>query len=436
MRTSDLNALPWMKRWGMLPPQGGLILCAVSGGRDSVCLLHYLHALGQRQHFSVAAGHLNHLMRPTAQRDEDLVRALCETLHVPFCTEHADVYVLSKTWSVTVEEAGRRARYEFLQRTAETIGADFIATAHHREDQAETVLLQLLRGTGPQGLSGIPPIRGKIIRPLLDTPRSDIERYISANHLSYVTDETNLDIAYARNRLRLSLWPELEAINPELTAHICHTADILRTENDYLDAEAAALVPPSGTEIQREALLSAPQALRPRMLRLLVSRLRVGKKDFTAAHYRALERLCESGGTLSLPGGAQAICRGDTLTLTLRPETPKTQVLRMGGNVFGAWCITLSETPSADALAVQRDTWSVRTWQRDDRLTLPGERGGRSLKRLLAERGIAPPQRDTWPVLCRDGEALAVWRVGVDTKALPTQLGDTLYITITENNGG
>ena len=152
-----------------------------------MCLLHYLHHLGQERGFAVAAAHLNHLMRPTAQRDEDLVRALCASLDVPFYTEKADVYALCDAWGLTVEETGRRARYDFLRRTASAIRADFIATAHHREDQAETVLLQLLRGTGPQGLSGIPPVRDGIIRPLLDTPRAAIESYIRAHGLTSVT---------------------------------------------------------------------------------------------------------------------------------------------------------------------------------------------------------------------------------------------------------
>ena len=433
---SDLNALPWMERWRMLPPTGGLILCAVSGGRDSVCLLHYLHHLGQERGFAVAAAHLNHLMRPTAQRDEDFVRTLCASLDVPFYTEKADVYALCDAWGLTVEETGRRARYDFLRRTASAIRADFIATAHHREDQAETVLLQLLRGTGPQGLSGIPPVRDGIIRPLLDTPRAAIESYIRAHGLTYVTDETNLDQSYARNRLRLSLWPELAAINPELTAHICHTADILRAENDYLDAQAAALLPPDGTSVPCEAVLSAPPVLRPRMLRLLAARLPVGKKDFTAAHYRALEQLCHTGGALSLPGGAQALSRGGTLSLTLPPAPPEPQPLQEGHNTFGPWCITVTHTPTPGALALQDGPLTVRPWRRDDRMTLPGSRGPRSLKRLLADRGIAPPQRDAWPVLCRDDRPTAVWLVGTDTKALPADAGHTIYITITQNNGG
>ena len=431
-----VDAAAWMERFGMFPPPGGTILCAVSGGRDSVCLLDYLWRLEQERGFSVAAAHLNHLMRPTAQRDEDFVRALCASLDVPFHTEKADVYALCDTWRLTVEETGRRARYEFLRRTAASIGAAFIATAHHREDQAETVLLQLLRGTGPQGLSGIPPVRDGIIRPLLDTPRAAIEGYIQAHGLTYVTDETNLDLSYARNRLRLSLWPELETINPALTPHICHTADILRAENDYLDAQAAALLPDTGTALPCHTLLSAPAALRPRMLRLLAERLPVGKKDFTAAHYQALAQLCHTGGALSLPGGAQALCRGGTLSLTLPPAPPEPQPLREGRNTFGPWHITVTHTPAPGALALQDGPLTVRSWRRDDRMTLPGSRGPRSLKRLLSDRGIVPPQRDTWPVLCRDDRPAAVWQVGTDTKALPADAGHTIYIIITQNNGG
>ena len=237
--SEPLDLTAWMTRWQMFPPPGGLILCAVSGGRDSVCLLDCLWKLGRARDFRVAAAHLNHGMRPTAQRDEDLVRALCAERNIPFYTETVDVYALCAVWRLTVEETGRRARYDFLRRTADALAADFIATAHHRDDQAETVLLQLLRGTGPQGLTGIPPVRDGIIRPLLDTPRAAIDDYIAQNRLPYVTDETNLDTHYARNRLRLDIMPQLLAINPAAAAHIARTADILRAENDLLDAPAA-----------------------------------------------------------------------------------------------------------------------------------------------------------------------------------------------------
>ena len=426
-----VDAAAWMERFGMLPPPGGTILCAVSGGRDSVCLLDYLWRLGQERGFSVAAAHLNHGMRPTAQRDEELVRRLCRQRDIPFYTEKVDVYVLCDAWRLTVEETGRRARYEFLRRTAASIGAASIATAHHREDQAETVLLQLLRGTGPQGLTGIPPVREGIIRPLLDTPRAAIDAYIAAHDLPYVTDETNLDTHYARNRLRLEIMPQLLTINPSAPAHICRTADILRAENDYLDAQAAALLPDTGTALPCHTLLSAPAALRPRMLRLLAERLPVGKKDFSAAHYRALETLAQTGGTLSLPGGAAAVCRQGTLTLTVPDASrPEETPLHPGDNRVGTWYIRLSDTPAPGALAVRPGAWSVRPWRREDGLTLPGSRGRRSIKRLLVERGIPPEQRDAVPVFCLAGQAAAVPGVGVDASAVSEQPGNTIYIQL------
>ena len=328
------------------------------------------------------------------------------------------------------------ARYDFFRRTADSLGAQRIATAHHAADQAETVLLQLLRGTGPQGLTGVPPERDGIIRPLLDTPRAAIDDYIAAQGLPYVTDETNLDTHYARNRLRLEIMPQLLTINPAAAEHIARTADILRTENDYLDGQAAALLPESGTSVSCQALLQAPPALRPRMLRLLTDRLPMGKKDITAAHYRALESLAQTGGALSLPGGVQAHCRGGVLTLALlSPELAETP-LYVGENLAPPWCITLSRTPLPGALAVRDGQWSVRTWRGDDRLTLPGSRGSRSLKRLLSDRGIPPEQRQQIPVLCLGGLPAAVWGVGIDQRALPERSGDTTYITITKNNGG
>lgn len=430
-----MELTPWMERWHMLPGKGGTVLCGVSGGRDSICLLDYLHKLGQQRGFTAAAGHLNHLMRPTAQRDEDFVRAFCRERGIPFYTERADVYGLCDTWELTVEETGRRARYEFLQRTAAAIGAARIATAHHRDDLAETVILQLLRGTGPQGLTGIPPVRGNIIRPLLDTSRRDIERYIEENGLTYVTDETNGDTAYARNRLRLEIWPMLEGINSEAAAHIARTADILRRENAYLDELAAARLPETGCAVDCGALLAAPEALRPRMLRLLLERLGTGRKDLGAVHLETLERLAAGEGMLALPGGAEAVCRDGVLTVRPAEIPPEETVLREGENPFGAACILVSRTPAEGGLALRCGPGQVltaRCWRRDDRLTQADSRGERSVKRLLAERGVTPEKRETIPVLCVDGVTAAVWGVGTDRKFLPEASGEKIYIIYNE----
>ena len=381
-----LDVTAWMTRWQMFPPPGGLILCAVSGGRDSVCLLDCLWRLGQQRDFRVAAAHLNHGMRPTAQRDEELVRALCDARNIPLHTERVEVYALAAAWHLTVEETGRRARYDFLRRTAERTGADFIATAHHREDQAE------------KGFNAGEKL-GDIIRPLLDTPRAAIDEYIAENALPYVTDETNLDTHYARNRLRIDIMPHLLAINPAAAEHIARTADILRRENDYLDGEAAALLPSHGAVLSCAALLAAPEPLRPRMLRLLTDRLPTGKKDFTAAHYRAMAELLEGGGMTALPAGAMALCRNGKLTL-LPPEPPLGPMpLEPGENFWGEYTISVRKTTGnfsqkRDAILLNCDkingALSVRPYRGADRLTLPGSRGGRSVKRLLADRGIPP----------------------------------------------
>ncbi len=229
-RSEGLDLLPFMRRWDMLPPPGGRILCAVSGGRDSMCLLHYLWTLGQRENFSVAAVHMNHGQRETAQRDVLFVQNFCRERGIPCVTEQVSVPEKAKEWGVGIEEAGRRLRYETFRRAAELTCADRIATAHHAADQAETVLLNLLRGTGPEGLAGIPPVRGEIIRPLLETSRQEIEAYLERHGIDHVEDETNGDRSLTRNRLRLDIMPLLRELYPGAEGSICRTAEILRRE--------------------------------------------------------------------------------------------------------------------------------------------------------------------------------------------------------------
>ena len=377
-RTNEMNLLPWMERWGMLPPAGGTVLVAVSGGRDSVCLLHYLARLGTARGFSVAAAHLDHGQRPTAARDVAFVQSLCRTLDVPCHVGRADVPALARELGVGVEEAGRRARYEFLERTADEIGAARIATAHHAGDQAETVLLHLLRGAGTRGLRGIPPVRGRVVRPLLQTTRAEIEAYLEKNHLGHIEDETNADTTLRRTR----------------------------------------------------------------MVRLLLERLGAGQRDFTAAHYEAMTALAlsEKDSLLHLPGGVRAEKRGDVWALRYAPPPLPQTALPDGSAVrWGDYTITLRKKTEksfkkSDAIRLNCDkinqSLTVRPWRGSDRLRLPGARGARSLKRLFADAGVPAAQRERIPVLCAGERPLAAYGIGTDADFLPEPGGPGLIIEI------
>lgn len=428
-----MDLIPWMEQFAMLPEPGGMVLCAVSGGRDSMCLLHYLDRIAPQYGFAVAAAHLNHLMRgEDARRDEAFVRDFCCSRNIPFYTEAVPVYELAQEWKLGVEEAGRRARYDFLERTADDIGASRIATAHHMGDQAETVVLHLLRGTGTEGLGGIPPVRGRYIRPLLNTTRQEIEDYLERYGIAYVEDSTNTDRHYARNRLRLDIWEELEKIHPAARENIARTAAIVRRENDYLDLLAEERLPVEGTVIPCSALLAAPEVLQRRMVRLLLDRLPAGKKDVGAVHIEGVVSLARSGGILTLPSGITAICRDGRLTLTIIAPEEGELTLSDGENRWGDYTITISETGGDFALGAGR--LSVRAWRGSDRLTLSDSRGSRSLKRLFVDAGIPPEQRGTIPVICVDGCAAAVPGIGISTEFLPERSGKERYITMIKNN--
>lgn len=423
-----MEVAAWMAQWNMYPAPGGLILCAVSGGEDSMCLLHLLFALGREKNFRVAAVHLNHLMRGAdAGRDEEFVRAFCAERDIPFYAGRCDVREKAKSEHITVEEAGRQARYDLFYEAASALGAEKIATAHHALDQTETVLLHLIRGTGPEGLAGIPPVRGRLIRPLLHTSKAEIQAYCKENGIAHVEDSTNADLALSRNRMRLAVLPELRKINPAAEDAVCRAAEICRTENAYLDELAAARLG-EGTSVSCGALRAAPRALQPRMLRILISRLRVGKKDFSAAHFAALAELAAAareGSALNLPRGVCAVVRGGALTFTMASEPAPELVLRAGENRWGGFTLTFYPDgknffKKTDTIALKYDMInqhiSVRAWRPEDRLILPGSRGGRSVKRLFADAGVQGASRDALPVLCVDGRAAAVFSLGVDRR--------------------
>ena len=249
------------------------LLCAVSGGLDSVCLLHFVLHWGRERGCRVEAAHFHHGLRgESADRDQAFVEALCKAWEVPLTLGRGDTRAYGKARGLSVEEAARALRYDFLEATAKAVGAERILTAHHREDNAETILLNLIRGTGLRGLCGIPPERGPYLRIFLETPREDLEAYSRTHKLSHVEDETNFDPdAAARNLLRLSVLPRFRELNPKATEHMGSVARELREIDDYLEEETHRRMQEAQQEGEQvklplRALQEAPPPLRGRML--------------------------------------------------------------------------------------------------------------------------------------------------------------------------
>lgn len=424
-------------------PHGGRILCAVSGGLDSMCLLDYMT---RQSGFSVAAAHFNHRLRGAeADRDEQFVRDFCAHHRIPFVSGNGDTHALAEREGLSVEEAARRLRYEFLQETAERNGADAIFTAHHADDNAETVLLNLVRGTGSAGLAGIPQVRGTLCRPFLRIPRAELADYAAAHGIPHVEDSTNQDPgAAARNALRTTVMPVLRQLNPRFAENIARTSAILREESDALESMARGLTEqakelPDGVAIPCLMLMDVPNAVAERTILQLMAQTAGHRKDLTAAHVVAVLDLARGRTTeaeVSLPYGMTARRKKYTLEITQKPARPAGQSISAGDSVdFDGTVVSLSEQNFPGALPVGLPAGAaltVTSWRPSDWLRLPGSRGKRSFKRLCAERGITPEERDALPVL-RVGETHAADPVfGVQPDFAPCFGKETVFVKFTK----
>ena len=233
MSRLNKSVLQTISKHQMLSP-GDRVLCCVSGGADSVAMLHVLLELAEALEVSLFAIHVNHGLRgEESERDEAFVRMLCETLGVTLAVRRLQ---LSKEHSI--EETARKMRYQAFYEVAEAFSCNRIATAHTEDDNAETVLLHLARGSGLHGLTGIPAVRKEIIRPLLDSSRSSVLSYLQENKIDYCEDSSNTSVAFARNRIRHRVLPELLKINTAAISSIAKTAMLLKRDEDYLLEEA------------------------------------------------------------------------------------------------------------------------------------------------------------------------------------------------------
>ena len=370
-------------------PEGGA-LCAVSGGLDSMCLLEMTVRQGQKQGRRVAAAHFNHQLRGAeADRDEAFVRDWCAAREIPFFAGRGDVRAFAEETGRTVEEAARQLRYEFLEKIRRREGFGCILTAHHADDSAETMLLNLLRGTGLKGLTGIPEKRDCILRPLLSVTRAELAAYAAEHRIPFVEDSTNGTDDAARNMLRHQVLPVLKKLNPRVVENMSRTASLLAAVAGH-------------------------------------------EKDLTAAHIRAVLTL--DRGQLSMPYGVTVLREPAALRFFKAASAPAVQAVTVGEIItFGQWQVSLAESAGEGVLISISETadLTVTAWDSKDRLN------GRTVKRLCGERGISPQERDRLPVLRVNGIAAAVPGLPIQENFAPDRYERAvrvIFLKVTEEN--
>ena len=417
------------------------VLAAVSGGADSMCLLYFLREQG----YDVSCAHFNHRLRgEEAVRDEEFVRAWCEEERIPFYSGSGDVRAHARKTGKTVEEAARDLRYAFLRETAKKLNAQ-LTLAHHADDNAETVLLNLVRGTDLRGLCGMQPKQGDLIRPFLEQTREELVTYARAHNIPHVEDHTNADPnAAARNYLRLEILPRLQTLNPRAGEHIAATARSLVSLDDAIERQAEKLLTAA---VRNEGSILLPlasfrafdESVQARAVLRMADALGVGRKDIGRETLRAVLALAQRGDAaarqISLPRGATVRIAKGLLTMSLSPAAPEKATLTEGVPLhWGNFELTLLRRADGNGISLRApntgESLFVGPCDLSARLTLEGANGARSVKRLCVDKKIPLSERDALPAIYAGDRLAAVWRLGTDVSFLPQRSEDMRFVRI------
>ncbi len=406
-------------------PPAGAIVVGFSGGADSTLLTHLLaEKFGATR---VHAVHVNHGIRgPEAARDERFVRDFCAARGLRLTVFQRDIPWLARESHAGLEECARRVRYECFAQVAAG-DADVIVTAHNADDNAETVLMNLTRGMGPHGASGIPVRRGKLCRPLLALSRAEIEFLCASFGLTWVEDSTNREAQYTRNRLRLRVMPELRAINPQVAQAFSRFTASMALENEYMQAQAQALLKAAQTDggLSLPVLRQAHPALLRRALEIYLQPL--GRLSYE--HLLRAEACVANGGGLMLPGGAQLAARQDTLTVTRekpvafaravsegKMELPNGKKIIVSRKFIknGKNCPNVHNLLFKNRLNCDRITGVpvIRTRRAGDRFAPFGRGVTKSVKKLFNELRIPAAARDAVLLLALDDAVIWIEGIG------------------------
>ncbi len=420
-----------------LIPEGAKVLVGYSGGPDSTCMLSLLADCGVH----VVGGHLHHGQRPEADEEQRRCGETCAALGVPFLAGRADVPAIARAKKVGIEEAGRRARYEFFERARVETGCDLIATAHTLDDHAETVLLNVARGSGIGGLAGIPERRDRIVRPLLAFTRAEARAYCDEHGFWYHDDPCNDDLAFSRVRLRKNVMPELERINAGAAEALARLADVAGEEDRFLDGMAAAaleqveeplngalrfLTIDSEVAFRRGGLMALPPVLVSRGLRLAFGVLGA-QLDFAQTRALRAALAAERKGSLTAEGGV-VVLEWDEKRVHLRQlpgPPPFGGALKTPGETDSpalGWRLAARSANPADYRREPRGLEAVidadrvkgalsyRSLEAGDAMAPLGMTGRRKLSEMMAEAGYTPGVRRVLPLVC--DELGPVWAPG------------------------
>jgi len=418
---------------------------SLSGGADSVALVRALAELAPKQGIVLHAAHLHHGLRGAeADADRQFSADLAQSLGLAFHTHQVDTQSetvgnkASGKPRESIEEAARRLRYAWFRQLMASGIVDAVATAHTLDDQAETVLGKFLRGAWTEGLSGIHPVvvtpEGRILRPLLTASRNQIEAYLKANGQNWREDSSNCDPAYARNRLRHELLPQLEQWNPSIREHLAHMAELARDEEVFWQSELARIAPQllltgrpvrgggransaeSGLAIDVIRLAAQPLAMQRRLLRHAANSLGISLGFEATESLRHLATTGRAGQKLSLPGPIAAERTARELRLSLSLGKPaESQILQIQLAVpgeavaFGFRFRAQSQTPGPPAI--------IRNWRPGDRVTLRYSSGPRKIKEVLERLKIFGSARAEWPVV--EWQNQIVWMQGAELQPVP-----------------
>ena len=436
-----------LKACGLEP--GTRVLAALSGGADSTAMTVLLSdALHQGQIGGLCAAHFHHGLRGAeADRDAAFSEGLCRSLSIPFYGERADVAAAARERGESVETAARALRYGFLFRTADACGADVIAVAHNLDDQAETVLMHLIRGSGTDGLAGMRPRSGRIVRPLLHVPHQDLVDLLTERGIAWCEDSTNALEDATRNRVRHTLMPVLTTFNPRIREGLARTAALAASDADALGRLADDLLARSMRDGGHDTamLRTAPEAVRRRAVRqlLLAEALPEG---LTGQDILRVEDLLEktSGTRMELRGGRVAMLDGQVLRIGAPREgkefcvtlsVPGTTVFPGGSIITRAAAFRLPADGSEAYVSLDAMPGDavIRTRRPGDRFHPLGGPGTRLLSDVMTDRHVPPSKRDI-PLICSGNEVL--WMPGYTVSErlrVSARTERVLYMKIMEN---